>query len=266
MKRAYLTIDDSPSERTDDLVDFLNGKNIPALLFCRGDHIAQRPEITARAIQKGMVVGNHTYSHKRASELTFEQEREEILKTEREIDAAYKKAGAARPGKYFRFSYMDRGTGAWVVDFDAAPQYKSELQKIFWEGLNFSNPAPSVSALVEKKERLQEFLKAEGFTIPFEGVTHEWYARTEIARAADCFFTYSTSDWMLTKRHLEKNWPYKTIEDLKRKIDEDDYLAREDSAHIILIHDQPEIFGVFAALIDHFKAQNFEFLDFQEQV
>lgn len=259
MKRAYLTIDDSPSERTDDLVAFLKARDIQALLFCRGDHIAQRPDETIRAIQSGMVIGNHTYSHKRASELTFEQVCEEILKTEREIDLAYKKAEVLRPGKYFRFSYMDRGTGAWVVDFNAAPAYQEDLKKMFWEGLNFSDSTPPSDDLIDKKDKLQSFLKAEGFTVPFKYLAHDWYTRTEIANAADSFFTYSTSDWMLTKRHLEKNWPYKNIEDLKKKIDDDVFLQNEDSTHIILAHDQPEIFDVVTALVDHFLERGFEF-------
>ena len=39
MSKAYLTIDDSPSARTDDLTDALVARKIPALLFCRGDQI-----------------------------------------------------------------------------------------------------------------------------------------------------------------------------------------------------------------------------------
>jgi len=45
----YLTIDDSPSARTDDLVAFLTSRDIPALLFVRGDNMEQYPRAIARA-------------------------------------------------------------------------------------------------------------------------------------------------------------------------------------------------------------------------
>lgn len=263
MPKAYLTIDDSPSERTDDLIDFLSARSVPALLFCRGDRLEENPAPIVRAIQKGFLIGNHTYTHKRASEQTLADCKADILKCETLIEAAYKEAGVARTHKTFRFSYLDRGAGAWVIDFDAVnEERRAALEPVFWEGLNFCDLKKPPAALFEKTSALQDFLKTEGFAAPFENITLDWYANTEIARAQDCFFTFSTSDWMLTERHLAKNWPYKSVEDLKSRIDSDPYLHDNASRHIVLIHDQAEIFQPVCELVDYFEANGFEFLDF----
>lgn len=263
MPKAYLTIDDSPSGHTDDLVDFLSARQIPALLFVRGDLLEANPAPITRAIQKGLLIGNHTYSHRRASENSIADTQVDILKCEALIEAAYKSAGVARSHKTFRFSYLDRGAGSWVVDFDqmAAVDCKA-AQAVFWDGLNFCDRQKPDAALFDKQAMLQEFLSGEGFVAPFQGVDLGWYQNSEIAKAKDCFFTYSTSDWMLTKRHLAKNWPYKSLAALEKKIDEDPVLAAPESAQIILAHDQAEIFEPVCALVDYFQAKSFEFLDF----
>jgi len=263
MPEAYLSIDDSPSPRTDDLIDYLEAKEIRALLFCRGDFMEDDPDPVIRAIEKGFVVGNHTYAHPRASMVDLGVMQADVLKTEKLIESAYTKAGVQRPGKYFRFSYMDRGMGAWVVDFNRLhTDYHAPLKELFWEGLNFCSQAPPMEEQKAKFTALQEFLRVEGFTSPFEQIKFGWWRDTEIAVAADCFFTFSTADWMLTKRHMEKNWPYKTLEDLRAKIDEDRWLQDKNSRHVILAHDQGEIHDVTVALTDHLLVRGFEFLDF----
>lgn len=263
MTRAYLTIDDSPSLRMDDLVDFLAVRDIPALFFVRGDALERSPEPVIRALRKGFSVGNHTYAHKRASERPFEETKADILKCEALIEKAHTSAGVRRNHKTFRFSYLDRGTGAWVVDFDRlTPEQRRAMEPVFQEGLNFCDRKKPGPEAFEKKAALQDFLKSEGFAAPFQGVTLDWYAHTEVAQARDCFFTYSTSDWMLTRRHLEKNWPYRDLEALRRRIGEDEGLKKKESVHVILAHDQEEIFDPVCGLVEHFSAQGFEFLDF----
>ena len=261
--RAYLTIDDSPSSRTDDLTDELKMRGVPALLFCRGDRLEQNPAPIARAIQRGFAIGNHAYSHTRFSTLSFEQCVQEIKKTEELIDAAYQNAGAKRPGKYFRFPHMDRGAGGWVVDYDAAPTHREVLLKLFGDGLNIDLQKPS-NAINDKKTRLQEYLKRSGFTPPCPPPAFSWYSKTEMAAAIDAMFTYSTSDWMITKRHAGK-WPYKTLDDLKKKIDNDPFLCDESNTHIILTHDQDETVDTTIALVDYMLDKGFEFLEFGEQ-
>ena len=260
MVDAYLTIDDTPTAHSVALGDMLVRMDVPALFFVRGQRMDENAEPVPELIARGFVMANHLYAHKRSSTLSFDEVVEEITRTEVLIDAAYKKAGVARTGKYLRFPHIDRGTGGWVVDFDAVPaRHRDTLVKLFADGLNVSMDKPAPEAF-EKKRKLQDWLRAEGFTAPpFHGVTHEWYTETEMAQAIDAMFTFSTSDWMLTERHKGK-WPYKTVADLCGKIDSDPFLSREDSAHIILSHDDPDnLNAVTEALINHLRRKGFAF-------
>jgi peptidoglycan/xylan/chitin deacetylase (PgdA/CDA1 family) len=259
MIAAYLTIDDSPSAQTDALTDALQNRNISALLFCRGDRLEKNPEPVVRAIQKGFTVGNHAWSHTRFSALSFDQGVSEIQNTERLIDNAYRAAGKIRPGKYFRFPHLDRGCGGWVIDYDAVPDAadRDALIQLFTGGLNIDLAPPS-EEMIAKKAALQDWLRGQGFAPPpCPGVMHSWYNQPEILRAADSLFTYSTSDWMVTPRHAGK-WPCKSLADLKAKIDSDPFL-QQNSAHIILAHDQDGLLPVVTALLDHFVEKGYSF-------
>ena len=258
--KAYLTIDDTPSLQTGALADYLCAYQIPALLYCRGDRLSQNLSTVVDAIAKGLVIGNHAYNHRRSSTLSFEEVVQEIIDTDCLIDEAYEKAGVNRPGKYFRFPHMDRGCGGWVVDYDAAPEeHREKLIRLFGDGLNISMSPPH-EAQRELKDKLQEWLRTEGFASPFKGVTFPWYAQTEMATAIDAMFTFSTSDWMITPRHAGK-WPYKTLDDLKRKIDEDEDLQNSQSNHIILMHDQDDLLDISAVLLTHFIGKGYNFLE-----
>jgi peptidoglycan/xylan/chitin deacetylase (PgdA/CDA1 family) len=260
MAGAYLTIDDSPTPKTLTLCDFMTAHNVPAIFYCRGDHIEQYPDVTAEIVRRGFVLGNHGYAHQRATGLSATEVQDDILKCEALIDAAYQQAGVARTGKYFRFPYLDRGCGAWVVDYNAMPEDQSAIiQKLFAEGLYLDDTKPS-SDLLQKQQDLQIWLAAQGFTAPFAGVTFPWYTHREMSAAKDALYTFSTADWMMTKRHLSKNHPYKTIDDLKQKIDSDPFLHDENSNNIILIHDQDELSDVFEALIAHMMTRGIKFL------
>ena len=260
MRTAYLTIDDSPSPHTDDLTDFLVERGVPAILFLRGDmtEIYGRNALV-RAVDKGIVLGNHAWSHARASEKPFEFYTADIRKTDAVIDEIYAEAGVPRGRKYFRFPHIDRGTGGWIMDYNALSERdRADVIAVFSDGLNINLEAPTAE-MIEKKARLQEFLKAEGFSrFPSDGIAFPWY-QGELAEAVDVPYTYSTADWMLLDRHRGK-WPYKTLDDLKHKIEHDKWLQNEDSQHIILAHDKDQIDAVVRDLIDHCLAQEIEFL------
>jgi peptidoglycan/xylan/chitin deacetylase (PgdA/CDA1 family) len=263
MTKLYITIDDTPTAHSKELGDLLVSMKVPALFFLRGARMEEYFDNVVDLIARGFVMANHLYSHQRSSLLSFDEIINEIERTEILIDRAYEIAGVTRHAKYIRFPHMDRGTGGWVVDYNAAPiQHQDTLKTIMADGLNVDLTPPSIEN-IEKKEKLQQWLRDNDFVAPpFYGVNHDWYNETEMAHAVDAMFTYSTSDWMLTNRHLGK-WRYKSIEDLKQKIDDDIYLSKEDSAHIILLHDDPDnIIAVTKALLLHFKDKNYEFLSF----
>ena len=264
MPDAYLTIDDSPSPHTDELTDFLVERGVPAILFVRGQFMAEETgfQKVVRAIQKGFLVGNHAYNHDRTSVAGFVSQTTQILQTQELIDKAYAVAGETVPNRYIRFPHMDRGTGGWIIDFNRVqPEYRGYVEDLFWDGIRIETKEPPSAEEVKLKADMQAWLLAEGFhKLPTPNVAHPWFLQSEMAEAIDAMYTFSTSDWMLTPRH-KGNWPYKTIDDLKRKIDEDPWLQKDNSAHIILAHnDREDSLDITTSLIDYFLAQDFNFL------
>lgn len=264
--RAYLTIDDTPSQQSTALIDFLYERSVAAILFVRGDSMDADSAAVRYAIEKGLVIGNHNYSHTRASQLSFEDCVAEIEKTDDLIERAYQACGVKRPAKYFRFPHMDRGCGGWVIDYDAVddPSHKDKLVSLFADGLNVSLDKPS-DADMEKKHALQNYLKLQGFTAPYQDTGFAWYDDTEVGQAIDAMFTYSTSDWMLNARHLARDWPYKSVEDINAKFDAEvlaDPLA-EQTTHVILAHDHAEISTKTLAIIQYMLDKDVEFLPLQ---
>jgi peptidoglycan/xylan/chitin deacetylase (PgdA/CDA1 family) len=260
MPDAYLTIDDSPSAVTIELVTNLQDMNVPAMFFCRGDRLQENPELMSFAVEAGYVLGNHAFSHQRASLMSLEDIIKEIEHTERLIEQIYARAGLVQRGKYFRFPHMDRGCGGWVVNYDKlGKSHKDVLIKLFGDGLNISLDPPSEEQ-EDKKNKLQEYLKEQGYAQPFKGVNHDWFINTEMHSARDCMFTYSSSDWMITRRHAGK-WDYKSVNDLKNKIDQDEYLHDNSTNHIILVHDQEELLDVVLDLVTYFRHKGINFMD-----
>ena len=93
---------------------------------------------------------------------------------------------------------------------------------------------------------------------PAEGISFPWY-QGELARAVDVPYTYSFGDWMLLSRHKGK-WPYKSLDDLRNKIDTDRWLQATQNVNIILAHDKEEIDVVVRDLIDHCLERDITFL------
>ena len=258
---AYLTIDDSPSDRMDDLTGWLYEKGIPAIFYCRGDMIEANPMAAVRAVQKGFILVNHTHSHQRASQNDLQWYINDIRQCEFLLDRIYKEARVEKKIKAFRFPHIDRGTAGWIVDYDSyAEEDRAALLAAFAEGLNVSSMEKPAAEFWEKKQAIQNYLKSEGYVQPFKGVTHEWFARGEIANAADSLYTFSNCDWMLTDRHRGK-WPYKTIEDLKNKAKGDKWLTQEGSVNVILAHDQAEIVDITIELLDDLVSSGLTFLE-----
>jgi peptidoglycan/xylan/chitin deacetylase (PgdA/CDA1 family) len=261
-KKAYLTIDDGPSESFTALVDFLHARGVPAVFFNRGDNMEARPDDVIYGIRKGYVMANHTYAHKRASTMPLDEVCDEIARTENVLDRLYMEAGVQRTGRYFRFPYMDRGMAACLSEPQGlSADHKAEQAYLVGAGLGHI-PADPSPELIAHKRALQDYLRASGFSqLPVQNVTIPWYAQTEMAQAIDSLCTFSTSDWALNDRHVGKHG-FSTVDDLKAQIDSDKWLRDETSHHIILVHDQADIHDVTTKLVDYFLETGFEFLDF----
>lgn len=238
MTSCYLTIDDSPSAMTNGMVDYLAEKQIPALLFIRGALAVENPKPIIRAIQSGLVIGNHSYDHKPFGTLTFEESVADIERCESVIDDLYQQAGVERLGKYFRFPYLDRGDG-------------DRIERHFE---TVSDIDVNADARVQK---IQSYLHERGFAQPFK-TNHPLYQNQSIAMAADCLMTYTSFDWMLTQRH-KGQWEYKTLDDLMARID--NAQLHHANGNILIFHDQDDLADVFKTLIDHMLLKGYEFLD-----
>jgi peptidoglycan-N-acetylglucosamine deacetylase len=82
--KIILTFDDGPDpEHTPRILDALAKEKVPAVFFVLGERV-QAPgglDIVRRAAAEGHVIGNHTFNHRRLTELTPEEVRTQILRT-----------------------------------------------------------------------------------------------------------------------------------------------------------------------------------------
>lgn len=163
MSVAYLTIDDGPSENLPEKLDILETYDVPALFFCEGRRLAEYPEHAGQAIESGFHLGNHTYSHRRASDLSVEAFRDELDRTESLLEDVYDRSSVSRPARTFRFPYGDKGDD---------------------EGNN-------------QAEQFQQILEEYGFTPPDSAqITYDWYDEDH-ADDFDWFWTIDLEDWQV---------------------------------------------------------------------
>jgi peptidoglycan/xylan/chitin deacetylase (PgdA/CDA1 family) len=73
-----LTFDDGPVAGTADLLDVLADKGVPATFFVVGSNAQAQPDLLARMVSEGHVVGNHTQDHPDLTKLDAEQVRDQI--------------------------------------------------------------------------------------------------------------------------------------------------------------------------------------------
>lgn len=162
MPPAYLTIDDAPSETLPEKIAVLEEHDVPAVFFCEGRRLAEFPTHARQAVTSGFHLGNHTYAHRRASDLSVESFRDEVTRTESLLEDVYGPLSTSRPAQLFRFPYGDRGD--------------------------------------ENHEALQRILSDHDFTPPDPGqIAYDWYAETH-AGARDWFWTVSVEDWAIETR------------------------------------------------------------------
>ena len=202
MIRAILTIDDIASKNTPAIVDYLNRKNIRALMFAWGENVEKEYDNAIYALRNGMIVGNHSYSHPAFSKLSYEQAVEEIEKNEALLDRLYKDAGVERRYRPFRFPYGDKG------------------------GKN--------------KDALQKYLSEKGFDklcdrqIPFK-----WWKDLGLDKDIDTFWTFDFAEYLIRKdSNFTKKDVFKRINDPAPEFGT--ALLKDGGSHIILLHAHDE--------------------------
>ncbi|ULO10055.1 polysaccharide deacetylase family protein [Paenibacillus sp. 19GGS1-52] len=87
-KIIALTFDDVPDPRfTPQVLDVLKKYHVKATFFVVGSRAKKHPELVARMIREGHVVGNHSYNHPQFVKLTLIDFRSEIIRTENVLQA-----------------------------------------------------------------------------------------------------------------------------------------------------------------------------------
>ncbi|MFJ4682915.1 polysaccharide deacetylase family protein [Streptomyces sp. NPDC091377] len=86
-KCVALTFDAGPSEHSTKLLDILKEKRVPATFFLLGKrHIDTYPELVVRMADEGHEVASHTWTHRILTELDDDEIREELTRTNEEIE------------------------------------------------------------------------------------------------------------------------------------------------------------------------------------
>lgn len=226
LKVAYLTIDDGPSEHTEEYLTYLRANSIPAIMFFIGEHINRFPDIAVSAIRSGIIVGNHTMSHPRLSTCSFKAAIDEIEQTESLIEDIYRKAQCQRPCKLFRFPYGDKG------------------------GRN--------------SEKFQTYLKESGFKkIDPSGISYPWYYEMMIDRSNDILWTFDFEDYKLSRKTPEITEEEILCHIRNKEPLHGGSLHNVLSHDILLMHDLPKsnkrIEGYFTRILDHVRQVNVTF-------
>jgi len=62
-RRVALTFDDGPTAYTEQILDTLSARNVPATFFVCGRNVERYPYILSRIQAEGHAIGNHSYTH-----------------------------------------------------------------------------------------------------------------------------------------------------------------------------------------------------------
>lgn len=87
-KVVLFTIDDAPDHHALEMAKKLKKLNIPAIFFVNGHLLEtnQQKQTLRRIHDMGFVIGNHTYSHRSLTELTEDEQKDEILQVNRMVE------------------------------------------------------------------------------------------------------------------------------------------------------------------------------------
>ena len=218
-KTIYLTIDDGSSPFTREKVDLLLEMNIPAVWYLRGEFIDKHFDDAVYVIEKGFVVGNHTYTHPYFSEISLAAAKEEILRTEELINKAFVAAKKDRGSKLFRFPFLDKG------------------------GIHL--------------QELQNFLLNENFVrADFHGVTYKYFINDNLDKEIDAPWTFDGREYALFEDSLKEKYGLFEADDFKRIMERNDPekgfgLRNPDSNDIVLFHDFYQTPELFEPMVRH---------------
>ena len=226
MIQALLTIDDIPSGNTRAIVDYLNEAGIQAIMFAVGEKAEKNPEPAVYALQHGMIVGNHGYSHPHFSQLSLEEGIREIERCEEVLDRVYELAGVKRVYRPFRFPYGDKGQ--------------------------------------EKKDALQAYLREKGFSkVNDTQIPYAWWRERGLDRDIDTLWTFDFTEYNIRPNSgytMDDVW--KRVRNMAP--DNGTALYAPEGRHILLLHAHDEtdelVPGYYRLLLEDLKKNGVAFI------
>lgn len=106
-KMVALTFDDGPNgAATEQILDALKARRVPATFFLIGANVERCPETARRMVAEGHLVGNHTYSHPRFDQIAAAAMEQDIVAGSKAIE----KATGVRP-RWLRPPFGINGRG-----------------------------------------------------------------------------------------------------------------------------------------------------------
>jgi len=210
-------LNDTPSSYSKERLDYLIANKIPAILFCKGNNMEERPEIVAESIRNGFIIGNHSYTHPHFSQLELIQCEEEISKADRIIEEAYYQVSIKRPEKLFMFPFFDNGTARSVLH----------------------------------KKRLQDVLKNQDYkNLDTSRITYPFFKEEGLHLSNDVYCTLNFQEW----KNPNLDDLLKKIDSPDNLFGGD--LSDYTSADLLLMHDNEKTNpSLFPAIIDKLVAR-----------
>ncbi len=87
-KLIAITFDDGPGPYTDQLLDGLAKRKVPATFFLLGSNVKKYPSVVKRTYREGHQIANHSWDHPNFNNLSQSEVLNQITKTENAIDSA----------------------------------------------------------------------------------------------------------------------------------------------------------------------------------
>lgn len=180
-KVVYLTIDDGPSEYTDEIIKILNKNNVKATFFMINGNMKAYPEQVKNIVENGNTAGFHSVSHdihklyvsKTSAKEEFDTNQATFKKITGQTSKVIRLPFGSKPYTP-RASYnalVDSGYKLWDWTLDTE-DWRSTSSQIMENVKKYSSGSDNVVLLMHERKQTVEildemikYLKSEGFEI-----------------------------------------------------------------------------------------------------
>lgn len=134
----YLTFDDGPEPGiTEFVLDELRKYDFKATFFCTGKNAEKYPDLVNKIKAEGHTIGNHTYSHTKAYDISWRKYVDDVHKADTLIRSVYFRPPNGcltmvswfQLRKKYKIIYWTLGSGDWCKDSFNYEDSMIELQK-----------------------------------------------------------------------------------------------------------------------------------------